>query len=99
VGSGNVVHNLGRLDWSLPEEGFDWSHRFDDEARRLLTSAPEDVLKLAGHPDFANASPTPDHFIPLLYLAGLAQAAGSGADVMVDGYAYGGLSMTAYRLG
>jgi 4,5-DOPA dioxygenase extradiol len=99
LGSGNVVHNLGRLDPSRPADGFDWSRRFDDDARALMTSAPENVAILARHPDFEMAAPTPDHFIPVLYLAGLASAAGQPAEVLVDGYAMGSLSMTSYTLG
>jgi 4,5-DOPA dioxygenase extradiol len=99
VGSGNVVHNLRRVDWSRPDIGADWAHRFDDAARDLLTSTPSDIVRLAEHPDHASAVPTPDHFIPLLYIAGLAVAAAGTLDVLVDGYAYGSLSMTAYTLG
>jgi 4,5-DOPA dioxygenase extradiol len=98
VGSGNVVHNLGRIDWSKPEVGNDWAHRFDEATRALMTTSPKDVVALRDHPDFRNAVPTPDHFIPLLYIAGLADAAGTAADVVVDGYAYGSLSMTSYSL-
>ncbi len=99
VGSGNVVHNLGGIDWRLSDTGFDWAQRFDEAAKEAMTSDPDAVLRLQNSPDFRAAVPTPDHFIPLLYLAGLAGASGRPADVLVDGYAYGSLSMTAYTLG
>ncbi len=98
LGSGNVVHNLRRIDPALEQEGFDWAQRFDQAARSAMTSAPDQVVGLAGHADFRAAVPTPDHFIPLLYLAGLATAAGRAADTLVDGYAFGSLSMTSYVL-
>ncbi len=99
VASGNVVHNLGRIDWNQPNNGFDWSRRFDEAARDIMTSEPGDAVSLREHRDFSSAVPTPDHFIPLLYTAGLAAAADSPAEVLVDGYAYGSLSMTSYALG
>ncbi len=43
--------------------------------------------------------PTPDHFIPLLYVAGLAAAEGRTTDTLIEGYAMGSLSMTSYTLG
>lgn len=99
VGSGNVVHNLGRIDPSQPDSGFDWAQRFDDAARTVMAEVPGDAAGLADHQDHDLAVPTPDHFLPLLSLAGLADAAGEGADVLVDGYAMGSLSMTSYTLG
>ena len=98
IGSGNVVHNLREVDWSAPDKGEPWAQRFDEAARELMASAPADAAALQTHPDFRRAAPTPDHFIPLLYLAGLAGAAGRPAQVLIDGYAYGSLSMTAYTL-
>jgi 4,5-DOPA dioxygenase extradiol len=96
IASGNIVHNLGMLDPGQPGSGFDWAHRFDDAARGHMMSKPGEIVSLGNHPDFRQAAPTPEHFIPLLYLAGLAEAAGTTADVLVDGYALGSLSMTSY---
>lgn len=98
LGSGNVVHNLRRIDWSQPDAGFDWARRFDDEARTVMTHRPADVISLGGHPDFGSAVPTPDHFIPLLYLAGVATATGRPVETMLEGYAMGSLSMTSFSL-
>lgn len=99
LGSGNVVHNLRRVQWDQPDAAFDWAERFDEAAEAQLADDPAAVLKLAEHPDYALAVPTPDHFIPLLYLAGLAAADEGTAEPLVRGYAMGSLSMTCYRAG
>ena len=99
VGSGNIVHNLRMVDFSLAGQGFDWAHRYDDAARDLLTSDPGSIAKLLEHPDHRRAVPTPDHFLPMVYLAGLAAACGDPLEVLVDGYDAGSLSMTSYALG
>jgi 4,5-DOPA dioxygenase extradiol len=98
LGSGNIVHNLRALNWSEPDRGFDWTRRFDDAARVALTENPSDAPALRGHSDYAQSAPTPEHFIPLLYIAGLAGAANRPLELLVDGYAFGSLSMAAYTL-
>lgn len=106
VASGNIVHNLAAISPRLAHSGFDWAQRFDRDAQEQMLTDPADVARLDAHRDYASAVPAPDHFIPLLYLAGLAAAGGrqtaGRADttrVLVDGCAYGSLSMTAYTLG
>lgn len=96
VASGNVVHNLGAVAWDLGDEGFDWARRFDEDARAVVTDRPGDVLSLAEHPDYHLAVPTPDHFLPLVYFAGLAAGSGRRPHVLEAGYAVGSLSMTCY---
>lgn len=99
VGSGNIVHNLRAIDWSQPDAGFDWAPRFNEAAQEVLTERPAETAALHSHPDYAKSSPTPDHFIPLLYIGGLAAAANQPLERLVDGYAYGSLSMDSYTLG
>jgi 4,5-DOPA dioxygenase extradiol len=98
LGSGNVVHNLGILEWDKPDVGFDWAHDFNETAKALMMTNPDRITELRNHDHYRLAVPTPDHFLPLLYIAGLASAAGRGAEVLVDGYAMGSLSMTSYAL-
>ncbi len=98
LGSGNVVHNLRALDWSRSDLGFDWAHRFDDAARAIMTERPAEAGRLRDHPDYARAAPTPDHLVPLLYVAGLAAAAGHPASALVEGHAFGSLSMACYAV-
>lgn len=97
VSSGNVVHNLREIDWKNPDGGEAWAQRFDDAAEAIMHESPSDLLKLGGHADYARAVPTPDHYIPLLYTAGL--AGDEGAQTLIKGYSMGSLSMTCYGVG
>ena len=98
LGSGNVVHNLRLIDWRSPGKGTDWAHRFDDSMREIMTNDAADLGTASAHADYAKAVPTPDHFLPLAYVAGLCAAANTPATTLIDGYEMGSLSMTAYQL-
>ena len=97
LASGNVVHNLQRVRWNQPDGAFDWAQRFDDAVAEQLGREPADILKVAEHPDYRLAVPTAEHFIPLLYLAGLAGR--EPVETLVRGYALGSISMTCYGIG
>jgi 4,5-DOPA dioxygenase extradiol len=99
LGSGNIVHNLRLIEWDKPDSAFDWAERFDDATQEQLASNPGEVLRLVEHADYPLAVPTPDHFIPLLYVAGVAAASGERMDALLRGYAIGSLSMTCYGVG
>lgn len=99
LASGNVVHNLQRVQWNMPDAAFDWAERFDDAVVGQLADNPEEILRVTAHADYALAVATPDHFIPLLYLAGMAAASNEKPDAFIRGYAMGSLSMTCYGLG
>ena len=99
LGSGNVVHNLRRVQWDNPDGAFDWAERFDDAVAEQLASDPGEILKVTGHPDYELAVPTPDHFIPLLYIAGVAAESPEPMEALIRGYAMGSLSMSCYDVG
>lgn len=99
VCSGNVVHNLRRLDRLMPDGAFDWADDFDDHVKTIMTERPEDLLNIAAHRAYSLAVPTAEHFLPLAYLAGLAAADGQPAQVLVEGGVMGALTMTSFVVG
>ncbi|MEA5016574.1 MAG: 4,5-DOPA dioxygenase extradiol [Candidatus Limiplasma sp.] len=99
LGSGNIVHNLALVDWTL-NGGYAWAEDFDGYIRqRILEGRHEDVahFERAGA-SAALAVPLMDHFAPLLYVLG---AAGEDDPVSFfnNGYVLGSLSMTCCLLG
>ena len=99
VASGNVVHNLRRVDWARGDKGFDWGERFDAHVRDVMSTQPGTLAQVQQHPDYSLAVPTPEHFLPLAYIAGLCAAAGETAQPFAEGCTLGSLSMTSYVLG
>jgi aromatic ring-opening dioxygenase catalytic subunit (LigB family) len=66
---------------------------WDEAVEQQMTDDPASIRRTIEHPDCAAAVPTPDHFVPLLYTAGLAAQDGP-ARALVRGHAMGSLSMT-----
>lgn len=99
VGSGNVVHNLRRMDRGYGDQGYDWADRFDLHVREVMTAKPGELASVASHPDCALAVPTAEHFLPLAYIAGLAAASGEKVHPFAEGRTLGSLSMTSYLVG
>ncbi|CRK57811.1 hypothetical protein [Alloactinosynnema sp. L-07] len=101
LGSGNVVHNLHTYAWGRhPVEPFEWAVRFDTRLRELITAGRfDDVIAYEqGGGDAALAVPTPEHYLPLLYVL----AACTGVDPVtfpIDGFDGGSISMLGIRLG
>lgn len=98
VASGNVVHNLRQIAWDGEGRGYEWAHRFDDDARELMLRQPDQLGTLRDSDDFRLAVPTPDHFVPLAYIAGLSAAIGATTSTFAEGCTMGSLSMTSYRI-
>ena len=99
VGSGNVVHNLSLVDWHAGDTGFNWADEFDEHAREIMTNDSERIHTLTEHEHFHRAVPTPDHFLPLAYIAGVhAALEESTVETFNDSRTLGSLSMTGYRI-
>jgi len=95
LGSGNVVHNLGMIQWDL-NGGFPWAETFDHVIRdRILSGDFKGVQQYQDIPGAELAVPYPDHFFPLLYALGAA-APEDRVTTLNDACVLGSLSMTSY---
>ena len=98
VGSGNIVHNLGRMNMSAGDQPAPEAARFNEYIVNALRNNDEEALcNYANHPDVGFAVPTPEHFLPLLYVVGARN--GQSPGIITDGYDFGSISMTSFFYG
>jgi 4,5-DOPA dioxygenase extradiol len=73
IGSGNLVHNLGRIDWQKPDSAYDWAVTFNEKAKGFMRN--NDHKSLINYTSLGKEAqlsiPTPDHYLPLLYVLGM----------------------------
>ena len=101
VGSGNLVHNLHAYAWGahLPDP-YDWATRFEREAKALILAGDDRPLvnyETLG-PDAMLSIPTPEHYLPLLYVMGARQK-GEAVSFPVAGVDGGSISMLCVEVG
>jgi 4,5-DOPA dioxygenase extradiol len=101
LGSGNLVHNLHAYAWGRhPREPYDWAVRFERKARELMLS--RDFQPLVDYEtlgrDATLSAPTPEHYLPLLYVLGACRE-GDAIAFPIEGVDGGSVSMLAVRVG
>ncbi len=98
IGSGNIVHNLGRLNWG--GKPFDWAIEFDQLSKKLMTDG--NFKSLVDYPKLGQAAllsiPTNEHFLPLLYILALKQP-NETLSFFNESIDLGSVSMTSVMLG
>ncbi len=101
LGSGNLVHNLHSYAWGRrPQEPYDWAVRFEETAKDMIKANEVHPLvnyELLG-PDATLSIPTPDHYLPLLYVIATGQQ-GEQIRFPVQGVDGGSISMLAVQVG
>ncbi len=96
LGSGNVVHNLSRVNWNM-QVGYPWADEFDSYVNdKIQTGKFEDIINYRRAGSCADLAFTiPDHFYPLLYVLGAVKD-GDKLSIYNNSRTLGSLSMTSY---
>ncbi len=100
LGSGNIVHHLGVMLWEETAAPYDWAVRFDQKVRAAILAGEHATLTAlnALDADGRRAVPTPEHYLPLLYVLGL-QRNEDKISFPVSGIDLGSISMTTVQIG
>lgn len=100
VGSGNMVHNLGIIDWHNPDGGFDWAQEASTRMKQLITNGDHGGLinYAANGKAFQLSIPTPEHYLPLLYTLALKDEKET-ISLFNDRLVMGSIAMTSLRIG
>lgn len=100
LASGNVVHNLRLIQWQDTQPSPAWSSRVEQRVQACLNA--RDHAALIDYPNLDPqallAIPTPEHYLPLLYIAGL-QEDEETVSFPVRGIDLGTISMLSVRVG
>lgn len=102
VASGNVVHNLRMVRWQGEAPAYPWAESFNQYVRDNLAWQGDDaqhpLVNFMQHEGAALSNPTPEHYLPLLYVLG-ARAQDEAVTIPVDGIVMGSLSMLSVQVG
>jgi len=101
VASGNVVHNLRMVRWQGEAPAYPWAESFNQFVRDNIAWRGEGVHPLVNytqHEGAALSNPTPEHYLPLLYVLGTWDGQ-EPVSIPVDGIEMASLSMLSVRVG
>ncbi len=99
IGSGNIVHNLGLVNWK-DDQTFDWAVEANATVKKLITA--NDFKSLIEYSKLGKslqlAVPTPEHYLPLLYSLAL-KTDSETLSYFNDKLVMGSISMTSVKIG
>jgi 4,5-DOPA dioxygenase extradiol len=100
VGSGNIVHNLARIDWDMDARPYPWAVEFDEKVKEcLLAGNHRDLVAFENLGRSAPlAVPTLDHYLPMICALAL-QEEGEPLTFAHEGMQNASISMRCFQVG
>lgn len=101
IGSGNIVHNLGMIDFqNIDAKPYDWAVNFDESVKsNLINKNHRDLIEYLNMGEEAPlAVPTLDHYLPMIYAIAL-QEKDETLEFIYEGFQHGSISMRCFQIG